>query len=297
MDLRYLKLVKTIVEEGNISRSADRLFLTQSALSHQLRDFEERLGAKVFIRSRNDWRLTPEGEEIYSVACEVISRIDKGLEKINKVQEGAGGTIRLSTECYSFYQGLPAFIQKMGILYPEIEIILTLESQLHFASSLTSGELDICLNTYNINNKDVVSYELFTDEMFAVVHAENPLAGQGYIAPGDFSDQNMIIHSYPIESATVYQNFLRPNKVEPKKVTAIPMTEVALELIEANMGIACYPKWQLSAFRLPDTIRLVRLGKDGFKRTHYLSTRSNFKASKYIQDFVDSFLEENMVRG
>lgn len=294
MNLRYLKLVKTIVEEGNISKSADRLFLTQSALSHQLRDFEERLGVKVFIRTRNDWRLTPEGEEIYQVACEVISRIDLGLQKISKVQEGSRGTIRLSTECYSFYHGLPRFIQKMGVLYPEIEIILTLESQQHFVSQLLSGELDICLNTHNINNNEIVSYELFNDEMFAIVHQENPLAQQQFIVPNDFSKHNLIIHSFPLETATIYNHFLKPNDIEPKKVTAIPMTEVALELIEANMGIACYPKWQLKSFQLSNALQLLKIGERGFIRTHYLSTRANFKESKYIQDFIDSFLEENI---
>lgn len=294
MNLRYLKLVKTIVEEGNISKSADRLFLTQSALSHQLRDFEERLGIKVFIRTRNDWKLTPEGDEVYQVACEVISRIDEGLQKISKVKEGSRGTIKLSTECYSFYHGLPRFIQKMGVLYPEIEIILTLESQQHFASQLLSGELDICLNTHNINNNDIVSYEFLKDEMFAVVHRENPLAQQPFMTPNDFSNHNLIIHSLPLETATIHKHFLRPNNVVPKKITAIPMTEVALELVEANMGIACYPKWQLKSFQLSDALILVKIGKRGFVRTHYLSTRSNFKESKYIQDFIDSFLEEKI---
>lgn len=294
MNLRYLKLVKTIVEEGNISKSADRLFLTQSALSHQLRDFEERLGVKIFIRARNDWKLTPEGEEIYQVACEVIARIDEGLQKISKVQEGSRGTIKLSTECYSFYRGLPKFIQKMGVLYPEIEIILTLESQQNFVSQLLSGELDICLNTHKINNNDIVSYELFNDEMFAVVHHENQLAQQKFMSPNDFANHHLIIHSLPLTTATIYKHFLLPNKIKPKKVTAIPMTEVALELVEANMGIACYPKWQLKAFQLADELRLVKIGERGFIRTHYLSTRSNFSASKYIQDFIDSFLEENI---
>ncbi|MEL7120664.1 MAG: LysR family transcriptional regulator [Bacteroidota bacterium] len=294
MNLRYLKLVKTIVEEGNISKSADRLFLTQSALSHQLRDFEERLGIKIFIRTRNNWKLTPEGEEVYQVACEVISRIDEGLQKISKVQEGSRGTIKLSTECYSFYHGLPKFIQKMSALYPEIEIILTLESQQHFVSQLISGELDICLNTHNINNSDIVSYKLFSDEMFALVHEENKLAQLKFISPNGFSNINLIIHSFPLESAAIYKHFLKPNNIEPQKVTAIPMTEVAIELVEANMGIACYPKWQLRSFQLPNSLKLVKIGKEGFIRTHYLSTRSNFKKSKYIQDFIDSFLEENI---
>ncbi|MEL7123304.1 MAG: LysR family transcriptional regulator, partial [Bacteroidota bacterium] len=58
MEIKYFRLIKTIEEEGSIANSANKLFLTQSALSHQLRELETRLGFKVFYRKRNKWELT-----------------------------------------------------------------------------------------------------------------------------------------------------------------------------------------------------------------------------------------------
>ncbi len=292
MDIKYLRLVKTIVEEGNISRSADRLFLTQSALSHQLREFEERLGAKVFIRSRNNWKLTPEGQEVYQVANDVLSRISEGLTNLTKVKEGSGGVIRLSTECYSFYHGLPLFIQKMGLLYPEIEIVLKLESGPHPASQLLSGDLDISIVTNKPLNDRLTSYELLQDEVFAVMHPEHVLAEKDFLVASDFVDQHLIIHSFPLETVAVYQHFLRPYHVEPQKITAIPMTEVTLELVEANMGIACYPKWALKPFSSLNGLRFKRLGINGLRRKHYLAIRAEDQDKKYIQDFIENILEE-----
>lgn len=266
MDLKYLKLVKTIVEEGNISKSASKLFLTQSALSHQLREFEERIGIKVFIRSRNDWNLTKEGQEIYDIACEVIGRIDEGMTKIAKIQTGSQGTIKLSTECYSFYHGLPAFIQKMSALYPKIDIILKIESKHSPISRLLSNELDICIVTNPSANDQILTYELFEDELFALVHCENELAQKEYLNPSDFSNQHLLIHSYPIETVSVYQHFLKPHHIDPSRITPIPMTEVTLELIESNMGIACYSRWALKSFKLPESLKFIRLGKNGLKK-------------------------------
>src|SRR5690606_4249250 len=126
MELKYFRLIKTIAEEGNIANSSGQLFLTQSALSHQLRELEERLGFKVFHRSRNKWKLTEEGKELHKTANSVLEAIELGFANIQALKDGSEGTIRISTECYSFYQGLPGFTQKMAVLYPEITVDLIL---------------------------------------------------------------------------------------------------------------------------------------------------------------------------
>ena len=295
MDLKYLKLVKTIAEEGNISKSAGRLFLTQSALSHQLRDFEERIGIKVFRRSRNDWKLTKEGHEIYNIACQVIDRIDEGMAKINKIQKGSRGAIKLGTECYSFYHGLPAFIQKMSFLYPEIDIHLNVESTQPSVHLLLNHELDMCILTTPLESDKIYTYELFEDELFALLNTEHELAEKAYLDPTDFSDQHLIIHSYPLDTVSVYQHFLKVHQVDPQKITAIPMTEVTLELIESNMGIACFSKWALKSFKLPESLRFVRLGKNGLKRKHYLAIRAEDQGKQYIQDFIENIKEDSLL--
>jgi LysR family transcriptional regulator for metE and metH len=71
MELKHFRLIKTIAEEGSLANSSEKLFLTQSALSHQLREMEERLGFKVFFRSRNKWKLSEQGQELYLSAYSI----------------------------------------------------------------------------------------------------------------------------------------------------------------------------------------------------------------------------------
>ena len=211
MEIKYLKLIRTIAEVGNISNSADKLFLTQSALSHQLKEIEERLGFKVFTRSRNNWKLTEEGKELYELSKKVIGEIEESMEKIKGIKDGSKGTIRISTECYTFYHGLPQFIQRMGMLYPEIEIQLVIEATHHSVSKLFSNELDITLTTTKPENNALEVIQLFEDEIFAIIHEENPLAGKTHLEAKDFASSHLIIHSFPIETVSVYQHFLKPN--------------------------------------------------------------------------------------
>ena len=83
MEIKYFRLIKAIAEEGSIANSTEKLFLTQSALSHQLKELEEQLGFKVFLRTRNKWELTEEGNELYGLGNTVLASIEKGFENID----------------------------------------------------------------------------------------------------------------------------------------------------------------------------------------------------------------------
>lgn len=292
MELKYFRLIKTIAEEGNISNSATRLFLTQSALSHQLRSIENQMGFKVFLRKRNQWKLTKEGEELYQLANTVLAEIDKGLTNIQQIKEGSKGKIRISTECYSFYQGLPQFIQKMSLLYPDILIDLDVEATHRPVSKVLSKDLDMAIVTSKPVNDDLVSVEIFEDEIFAILHKENKLNEKPYLAASDFSQAHLIIHSFPLETVSVYEHFLKIHHVEPLKLTAIPLTEVALELVNANMGIMCMPSWALKPFNLSKELILKPLGSQGLKRKHYLTFHKENQHKKYYQDFIQNLAEE-----
>ncbi|CAL2093000.1 LysR family transcriptional regulator [Tenacibaculum sp. 190524A02b] len=292
MELKYFRLIKTIADEGSIANSSERLFLTQSALSHQLKDLEERLGFKVFHRSRNKWKLTNEGVELYNLANTLFNAIDDGFSKIKNIKEGARGTIKLSAECQSFFHTIPGFIQKMGMLYPEIEVDLTLGATQQTISQVISNEIDIAIVVSKPVSEELTSIKIYDDEIFAVIHKESLYNQYNYLEASHFLDAHLLINSFPIESVAVYDQFLKPNKITPKKITAIPYTEITLSMIEANMGIMCAPKWQLAPFKLSEDLLFKRIGKNGLKRNHYLVVKTTNKNKNYIHDFITSFQED-----
>ncbi len=291
MEVKYFRLIKTIAEEGNIVNSSEKLFLTQSALSHQLIVLEERLGFKVFHRSRNKWKLTEEGEELYKLANEVLLSIEKGFKNIKNIKEGSKGIIRISTECSTFYQGFPAFMQKMGYLYPDIDIQLKEVSHQSF-TKLRSEEIDMAIVTTKPNSKNLTAIKIYEDDVMALMHNENVLAEKEYLEAADFLDQHLIIQSFPLSTVSVYQHFLKPNNIDPIKISAGLHTEICLEMIAANMGIMCLPKWVLKPFNIPDYLVYKKIGFNGLKRTHYLVLRKSDSHKKYIEDFVSNFEED-----
>lgn len=292
MELKYFKLIKSIQEEGNIANSANQLFLTQSALSHQLREMEDRLGFKVFNRGRNRWQLTKEGEELYKIANELFATLDEGFNNIKQIKEGAKGSLKVSAECQSFLHGIPAFIQKMGILYPEIGIELSLGATHQTISQLLSSELDMTIVTTKPASELLSAVKIYEDEIKAVMHCENSLADRPFLDASDFSDIHLLINSFPLENVSVFEHFLKPNRIVPAKVSAIPFTELTLQWITANMGITCVPTWTLKPFKLSDELIFKRIGKHGLKRTHYLVMREADRSKEYFVNFLNNFFED-----
>ncbi|WP_420322569.1 LysR family transcriptional regulator [Flagellimonas sp.] len=289
MELKYFRLIITIAEEGNLANSSERLFLTQSALSHQLRELEERLGFKVFHRTRNKWELTQEGAELYKLGTNLFSSIDEGFRAIRHIKEGSKGAIKLSAECQSFFHSIPSFIQKMGILYPEIDIDITLGATHQTISQVLSNEIDIAIVTSRPESDELSSIPVFEDEIFTVMHNEHPLNELEYLDAAHFVNVHLLINSFPLEGVAVYEHFLKPNKIHPKKISAIPFTETTLSMIGANMGVMCAPKWQLTSFKLSKDLVFKRIGKNGLKRTHYLVVKKERQNKKYILDFISNF--------
>ena len=292
MELKYYRLIKTIAEQGSIANATERLFLTQSALSHQLRELEERLGFKVFIRTRNKWELTPEGTELYKLANKLFKTIDEGFNAIRHIKEGSKGAIKLSAECQSFFHSIPSFIQKMAILYPEIDIDVSLGRTHQTISQVLSGDIDIAIVTSKPSSDELSCIPIFEDEIFALIHKENLLNDLEYLEASDFEQVHLLINSFPLEGVAVYDQFLKPNKINPAKISAIPFTEISLSMIQANMGIMCVPKWQLHSFKISKELIFKPIGKNGLKRQHYLVVKKVQQKKKYINDFISSFEED-----
>ena len=292
MELKYYKLIKTIAEEGSIANSSEKLFLTQSALSHQLRELEERLGFKVFRRKRNKWILTSEGQELYALSLQLFDAIKKGFSKIEQIKEGSKGKIELAVECQSFFHELPGFIQKMGFLYPEIDISLNIGSRHEIITKINSGEANIMMSTSKPLFDDLHSIEIYQDEIFVVAHKEHFFNENEYVAPSSFAKVHLIINSFPLEGVAIYEHGLRAIDIVPQKISAIPYTELSLAMVAANLGVMCVPKWQLKCFKLQEDLRLKRIGPNGIKRTHYLIVKKEALHKKYIDNFISTFKEE-----
>lgn len=287
MEIRHLRLIKAIVEEGSITKAIDKLHLTQSALSHQLKEAEYQLGTKIFLRTNKKLILTQAGEKLYQTAKEIIDKLSDTEKEIKQLVYGEIGEIRISTECYSGYHWLPSVMKQFQQLYPNIDLKIVMEATHYPLQKLLANVLDIAIVSDPLKDNSIKYLELFQDEMMMVVSENHAWANKKFVVAEDFTNEHLLIHSLPLETVTVHQFLLAPANVSPKKITPLPLTEASIEMVKADMGVMSMANWALRPYLKDTNLKAVKIGKNGLKRKHYVAIMNNRTYPQYFQHFIE----------
>ena len=193
LEIRHLKLVAAIAETGSVTLAGNRLHLTQSALSHQLRDAEEQLGVPLFERRNRRMALTAAGERLLQSARVVIDELARAEKEIRECNGNgaAKGVLRVSTECYTVYHWLPPRLKLFQHKFPAVDFHLVIEATDNPFEALLEGKLDLAIVCDPIHNRRIRYTPLFEDEVVIIVPPEHRLAGKRFAAPGEFAAENV----------------------------------------------------------------------------------------------------------
>ena len=112
LDVRHLRLVAAVVDTGSVTAAAKVLHLSQPALSHQLRDVEERLGTELFQRQGRRMLLTGPGKRVLEAARKVVAEVEAAEAEVSQLARPSQGLLRLATECYTAYHWLPGVLRR-----------------------------------------------------------------------------------------------------------------------------------------------------------------------------------------
>lgn len=287
LELRHLKLVEAIATEGTMTRAAARLYITQSALSHQLTGLEESLGVSLFRRVPRGMVLTRSGETLLECARSVLRTVKETQDLMTTAEKEARGTMRIATECYTCYHWLPSRLKTFHAAFPGVEVAIAVEATRRPVEALLAGELDVAIVSELPTQTAVNSRALFEDELVAILSPEHRLAGRRILAPRDFAAEHLITYGVPIAKLTVFNQFLNPSGVAPERVSRVELTEAIVEMVKANLGIAVMARWAIARHLSSASLKAVPLGRRGFHRTWYAATLKSRRPPAYLDSFVD----------
>jgi LysR family transcriptional regulator for metE and metH len=288
MELRHLNLVVTLAGEGTLTSAGKKLYLSQSALSRQLREIEDELGAPLFRRVKKRMVLTTEGKRVLEGANAVLGEVRRVREDVRCMTVGDVGTLRLGACSHTCFHWLPAVLQSFKGAHPGVEVQIDTAAAHDPAAHLTKGVIDLAI----VNIKPIetrISYKkLFDDEMFAVVPKDHSWAGKTHVTARHFAEEHLINYDYPIEEVVFYQRVLLPAGVTPKSLTKLPMTDAIVEMVKAGMGVAVLNHWSIRPFlETNKDLRAIRVTKNGLKRTWYAARRRDERQPPYVSAFID----------
>jgi DNA-binding transcriptional LysR family regulator len=177
MELRHLRYFVTVASELHVGHAAQRLFISQPALSQQLRRLEVELGLKLLERTRRGVRLTPEGETFLAEAKAVVNQADRAIEVARSLAEGATGQVRLSY-VLTMPGGLPErIVREYQRRYPGVQVSADSGSTAQNVERLRSGELDVAFAHTPLENADDLGHaEIATAPLVVGLPSAHPLS-------------------------------------------------------------------------------------------------------------------------
>jgi LysR family transcriptional regulator, regulator for metE and metH len=284
LEVRHLKLLAAIAEEGSVTEAGRRLHVTQSALSHQLRDAEEKLGAALFLRLGKKMVLTPAGEKLLDSARKVLEELHCAEAQIERLNGGTLGVVRLGTECYTCYHWLPAILKKFHAKFPQVDVDV-LEATARPVEALLAGKLDVAVLTGPPRNKSLRLTPTCEDELMIVVGPKHRLASSNRVEPRDLVGETILCYPPKAES-TLLNKVLRPAGIEPQRVLPIPLTESIVDMAAAGLGVAFLARWAIAGYLQAGHVVARPLGKSGFRRQWYAATLRSGRVAPFLTEFV-----------
>src|SRR5258708_33547727 len=274
LEVRHLRLLVTVAEEGSVTDAGKRLHLTQSALSHQLRDAEEKLGTALFLRLGRKMVLTPAGERLIACARRVLDELSNTEVQIEGLNGGARGEIRLSTECYTCYHWLPPVLNKFHGKFSKVEVNIVASATSNPSAALLEGKLDIAIVSSPPKNKSLQVTPMFEDELVLVMSPKHRLAGASQVRHKDLETETVLIYP-PREESTRINQLLNPAGVETQRVIEVPLTEAIVELAGAGTGIGFLARLAGGPAGEAGKGAIRPMGGRGFLRQWYAITLRN----------------------
>lgn len=287
IETRHLRLLSAIVDEGGVTRAAARLHQTQPALSHQLQNAEEQLGARLFERINKKMVLTPAGKRLLTVSRVVLEELRVAEDELRKSANSGEGRLRISTECYTCYHWLPARLKLFHEKFPSVEVQIVAGETRHPLPALLDGRLELAIVADPRPNRRLEFLPLFEDELVAVMAPDHALSSRSWIRAEDFAREHFIMYSLPREDSSVFQQFLNPAGVIPQKVSTVDLTEAILEMVRAGLGITVLARWAVAPLLASGELHAARLTRPGIRRQWSAALRRNGSRPAHLDSFVE----------
>ena len=282
----HLSVIREIDSKGSMTAAAEGLFLTQSALSHTVKKIEQQLGTPIWKREGRHLRLTQAGQYLLALANRVLPQLEHAEQVIQQYAQGQRGALRIGMECHPCYQWLLKVVSPYLTNWPDVDVDVKQKFQFGGIGALFGYEIDLLVTPDPLRKPGLLFEPVFDYEQVLVVSKHHRLAGQPYVLPKQLSEEVLITYPVEIERLDIYNQFLLPAGCMPKKHKVIETTDIMLQMVANDRGVAALPGWLVDEYADKVAISPVRLGKRGIAKQIFLGMRETDAEIDFLKAFV-----------
>lgn len=286
IELRHLRTLLALEETGSVSLAAQRVFLTQSALSHQIRILENHFGTPLFERKSNPIRFTPAGERLLKLGRELLPRVMTAERDLAQIVQGEMGQLRLAVECHTCFDWLMPAMGEFRPQWPQVELDIVSGFQADPVGLLLSNRADVAIVSEAAQQDGIAYRALFAYEMVGICAPDHPLAQKNVWQAEDFANETLITYPVPDDMLDLLRKVLTPRGIKPQRRTS-ELTIAVVQLVASRRGIAALPYWAVMPYVEKNYVVSRRIGNRPLTSELYAALREEDAHRVYLNDFCD----------
>ncbi|RYZ97696.1 MAG: LysR family transcriptional regulator [Moraxellaceae bacterium] len=286
IERHHLALLHNLAHTGSLAAAAEKLHVTQSALTHSIRKLEQAAGVTLWEKQGRKLQLTAAGRYLLEASADVLPRLEAADLHIKALASGRLGQLRIGMECHPCYEWLLTHLGEFLPRWPGVELDVIQRFRFNGREALEQHAIDMLITSDPIDAPHLANIPVFNYVLKLITAAHHPLAERTWITSEDLADQTLFTFPVDIQRLDVFSQFLAPAGVKPLAHKTLEALEIMLLLVSHGRGVCTLPDWLAAKVQKDYPIATLNLGAEGVHKTLYLVVRQGDKDVLYIEDFI-----------
>lgn len=289
MHIETLKVFCDLVELQSFSLAAERNFVTQSAVSQQVRTLEEKFDRKLLerVRGRREIRLTPSGEVFYRESKNVLDSFAQLKEQMSSMIGRISGIVKVATVYSVGLHELPPLVREYMSKFPSVKIDLEYSRTTRVIRDVLKGVVELGVVTFPEPKRGLTVVPMASDRLVLICPPDHELAKKGEIRAKTLKDRDFVLFERDIPTRKATDKILKSHGVSVNKVAEFDNIETIKRAVEVGFGLAIVPQPSVVDEERNGQLSIVKLKEKEWKRPVGVVYRSDRDLSLAAQKFVN----------
>jgi len=289
LQIETLRIFCDLVETASFSQAAERNFVTQSAVSQQVRGLEERFKRRLLerVRGRRDIHLTEAGEAFYDSCREVLRAYSELEERMRGLTGTVSGTVRVATVYSVGLHELPPVVREFMTRYPQAKIDLEYSRTTRVVRDVLSGAVELGVVAYPEKRRGLEVVELSGDRLVLICPPAHPFARRKKVQAADLQGQPFVQFERDIPTRRATDRILRAHNVSVQRAAEFDNIETIKRAVEVGLGLAIVPRPSVLDEQRSGQLAVVTFAEPDWERTVGLIYRSDRVLGTAAEKFIE----------
>lgn len=289
MTKKHLTIFAAVYKEGSITMAAEKLYMTQPAVSLAIHQLEDYYGVKLFDRLNRRLSVTQAGHELYQYAAHILELFQdvetsmKNWEQIGRLRIGSSITIGT--------QLMPKLVKEFQVKYPDLDIRVNIQSSDRIEELLLNNDLDLALIEGIIHSEHLIAKDFYEDSLALVCCVDHPLLKKDRVTTEDLKGEKLLLREPASGTREIAQHILALHNLAVNPAWESTSTQAILNAVSEGIGISVLPLHLIDSYKNSHRIRRLPIENMNFKRTFKLVYHKNKFLSKTMEDFFQMCLQ------